>query len=142
MHDDQRTAIVSRLLTLKPDEFAAEADRFLGGISDRERGVLASALLDAYPDSEPENATVISQLRLDSADPSLMSRRDVRTLVAHVQVHNRQALRRALLTLGDAPQIHSTLSGLFAPSRGASDTSNLGSDPTTETTPQDQLSPR
>jgi hypothetical protein len=141
MHDEQRAAIVSRLLALQPDEFAREAERLLGEIADEERGVLASALLAAYPHNAPENATVISQLRLDSADPSLMSRRDVSTLLAHLQAHDRQALSCALLTLVDAPQLHSIIGGLFAPSRDTSDTSNLGGDPTTETT-HDRLSPR
>jgi hypothetical protein len=142
MQDEQRAAHVSRLLALTPEDFAREADRLLVEIADEERGRLAGTLIDAYQHSKPENADIVSQLRLDSADPSLMSRRDVRTLLAHVQSHDRQALRRALLALGDAPQPHSTLSGLFAPSRGTSDTSNLGSDPTVETTPQDRLSPR
>jgi hypothetical protein len=143
MHDDdQRAAIVSRLLALKPNEFVDEADRLLSEISDEERGILASALIDAYPDDASENATIISQLRLDSADPSLMSRRDVSTLLTHLQAHDRQALRRALLLPSDASRLHSTLGGLFAPSRGTSDTSSLGSDPTTEMRPHDRLSPR
>ena len=142
MHNDGQADIAPRLLALGPEDFAREAERLLGEISDGERGLLASVLIDACADNNPESTPVFTQLRLDSADPSLMSRRDVATLLAHLQAHDSKALRHALLALGDAPQLHPILGGLFAPSRGNSDTSSLGNDPTTETTPHDRLSPR
>lgn len=142
MRDDGRAEIAPRLSALGPAEFAREAERFLGEIADGERGLLASALIDACAEAAPESAPLVARLRLDSADPSLMSRRDVATLLAHLQAHDSGALRRALLTLRDAPRLHVTLGGLFAPSRGGSDTSNLGSDPTTGTPPPDRSSPR
>lgn len=142
MREDDRPEMTPALLALGPEQFAREADRFLGGLSDGDRGLLASALVGAHAEREGESESLIAQLRLDSADPSLMSRGDVAALLAHLQAHDSAALRRALLTLRDEPQMHTTLGGLFAPSRGSSDTSSLGSDPTTEITARDQSSPR
>jgi len=59
-----------------------------------------------------------------------MSRRDVTQLLVHLQAHDRAALHRVGAILragGGAPAI---FDDLFAPSRGDSDTSRLGEDPT------------
>lgn len=142
MPEDERAAIAPELLALGPEQFANEAERFLGGLSDGERGVLATALVGANAEREGESGPLIAQLRLDSADPSLMSRNDVAKLLAHLQAHDGAALHRALDALRTAPQVRATLGGLFAPSRGSSDTSSLGSDPTNDTATRDQSSPR
>jgi len=142
MAEERRTEHVATLLTLDPERFAHEAERFLSDLSDGERGLLASALFDARTTEIDAGDALIAQLRLDSADPSLMSRSDVATLMAHLQAHDSAALRRALRTLRDAPTMRTTLGGSYAPSRGSSDTSNLGDDPTTERSSRTQPSPR
>ncbi len=104
-----------------------EATALLDRLDDEGRGQLAGALLAACGDEAP---VLIGSLQLDSADPSLMSRRDVALLLAHLQAHDRAALGRVgeiLRTGGGAPAI---FDDLFAPSRGDSDTSRLGEDPT------------
>jgi hypothetical protein len=104
-----------------------EATALLDRLDDEARGQLAGALLAACGDEAPG---LIARLELDSADPSLMSRRDVARLLTHLQAHDRAGLHRAgeiLRTGGGAPPI---FDDLFAPSRGDSDTSRLGEDPT------------
>ncbi|HEY8598277.1 MAG TPA: hypothetical protein VIL85_07590 [Thermomicrobiales bacterium] len=142
MPQERQTESATKLLTLDPEHFAREADHFLDELSDGERGLLASALVGASAAESGGGEQLIAQLRLDSADPSLMSRSDVATLLAHLQAHDSTALRRALQTLRDAPTMLTTLGGGYAPSRGSSDTSNLGTDPTIETAAHDQSSPR
>lgn len=142
MPEERRTEHVATLLTLDPERFAREAEQFLAELSDGERGLLASALMGTHATEEDAGDALIARLRLDSADPSLMSRSDVATLLAHLQAHDSAALRRALQTLRDAPTMHTTLGGNYAPSRGSSDTSNLGTDPTTARSSRDQSSPR
>lgn len=142
MREDGRTELTAALLALTPEQFAREADQFLGGLSDGERGLLASALIDTHAERKGESESLIAELRLDSADPSLMSRGDVATLLTHLQTHDKATLRHALRTLHDEPQMHTILGSLFAPSRGSSDTSTLGSDPTINAAAHDQSSPR
>ena len=104
-----------------------EATTLLDRLDDAARGQLAGALLAACGDEAPR---LIARLELDSADPSLMSRRDVMQLLVHLQAHDRAALHRVGAILragGGAPAI---FDDLFAPSRGDSDTSRLGEDPT------------
>ena len=104
-----------------------EATALLDRLDDEARGQLAGALLAAC---DAEMPMLIARLELDSADPSLMSRRDVVRLLAHLQAHDRAALHRVGAILragGGAPAI---FDDLFAPSRGDSDTSRLGEDPT------------
>ncbi len=104
-----------------------EAMALLDRLDDEARGQLAGALLAAC---DAEMPMLIARLELDSADPSLMSRRDVVRLLAHLQAHDRAALHRVGAILragGGAPAI---FDDLFAPSRGDSDTSRLGEDPT------------
>jgi len=112
-----------RAAALEAQEVTALLDR----LDDEARGQLAGALLTACGDEVPG---LIARLDLDSADPTLMSRRDVTRLLAHLQAHDRAALHRVgaiLRTGGGAPAI---FDDLFAPSRGDSDTSRLGEDPT------------
>jgi hypothetical protein len=101
-------------------------------LTDRERGLLAGALLAACGDTAAAATPVVGPLRLDSADPSLMSRADVARLWAHLRSTDPAALQRALRTLAERPAMVAMLDGLFAPSRGSSDTSTLGGDPTDE----------
>ncbi len=101
----------------------------LAGLDDRQRGLLASALLGASAGSGGGAAPVVAFLSLDSADPSLMSRADVARLLAHLQAHDPPALRRAYLALRDHPAMVATLGGVFAPARGESDTGRLGTAP-------------
>ena len=102
-----------------------EDEQVMEGIGDRERGLLASALLAACGETN-----VVARLRLDSADPSLMSRADVARLLAHLRATDRAALARAFRDLREHPTLTTVLDGLFAPSRDSSDTSALGGDPT------------
>jgi hypothetical protein len=106
-------------------EAAHEDERVIGEIGDRERGLLASALLAACGETN-----VVAQLRLDSADPSLMSRADVARLLAHLRANDSAVLARALRDLREQPNMTTVLDGVFAPSRDSSDTSTLGGDPT------------
>lgn len=104
-----------------------EAMALLDRLDDEARGQLAGALLAAC---DAEMPMLIARLELDSADPSLMSRRDVSRLLAHLQAHDRAALHRVGAILragGGAPAL---FDDLFVPSRGDSDTSRLGEDPT------------
>lgn len=106
---------------------AQEATALLDRLDDEARGQLAGALLAACGEEAP---ALIARLTLDSADPSLMSRRDVILLLTHLCVHDQAALHRVGTILragGGAPTI---FDDLFAPSRGDSDTSRLGADPT------------
>ncbi len=110
-------------------DVAREAESFVATLDDGERGRLASALLDA--DGDPnERAARLTELRLDSADPSLMSRADVATLLADLCGRDRGAVERAFAAMADMTTSRSTLGAIFAPSRGSSDTSTLGGDPT------------
>lgn len=112
-----------RALALETQEATTLVER----LDDGARGQLAGALLAACGDEAPG---LIARLELDSADPSLMSRRDVTQLLIHLQAHDRAALHRVGTILragGGAPAI---FDDLFAPSRGDSDTSRLGEDPT------------
>ena len=113
-------------------EGVADAEAAVATLTDRGRGLLASALLTACGGTAAETAPVVVQLRLDSTDPSLMSRADVAQLLEHLRAHDAAALRRALVALAEHPETVATLDGLFAPSRGRSDTSNLGGDPTSK----------
>jgi len=88
---------------------------------------LAGALLAAC---DAEMPMLIARLELDSADPSLMSRRDVSRLLAHLQAHDRAALHRVGAILRAGGGTPALFDDLFAPSRGDSDTSRLGEDPT------------
>ncbi len=78
----------------------------------------------------PRAATRSPRLELDSADPSLMSRRDVARLLAHLRAHDRAALHRVGAILREGGGAPAIFDDLFAPSRGDSDTSRLGEDPT------------
>ena len=114
--------------TPAPGQVAAGAAREVAALTDRERGLLASALLAACGGTA-EATPVVTQLRLDSADPSPMSRADVARLLAHLRATDAAALRHALRTFGERPEMVATLDGLFAPSRERSDTGTLGGDP-------------
>ena len=104
-----------------------EAATLLDRLDDEGRGQLAGALLAACGDAVP---TLIARLELDSADPSLMSRRDVTLLLIHVGAYDRAALHRAVAILRAGGGVPAIFDDLFAPSRGDSDTSRLGEDPT------------
>lgn len=110
--------------------FARAAEQLVAGLADRERGLLASALIAVCDGTADGAAPVAALLRLDSADPSLMSRADVARLLAHLEAQDSAALRRAFQAFRDDPAMHATLDGLFAPAREDSDTSGLGGDPT------------
>jgi hypothetical protein len=115
------------LLALGPGQFTQEVERTLAGLTDQERGLLASALAAAY--DEPESQTPLAALGLDSTDPSLMSRNDVANLLVHLRRDDPSALGRVLRSLRDDPKTQQVLGGLFAPSRGTSDTGRLGTEP-------------
>ena len=106
---------------------AEEAGVLLDRLDDEGRGQLAGALLAAYGDEGPG---LIARLELDSADPSLMSRRDVARLLAHLGAHDRAALDRVGPILRAGGGTPALFGDRFAPSRGDSDTSRLGEDPT------------
>lgn len=124
MHDDQ---FPTAQQVYDAAERARGTAKLLDQLADGERGYLAGALLTACGD---EAVVLIPRLDLDSADPSLMSRRDVARLLAHLQAHDGAALERTrqLLRVGTMPA--ALFDDLFAPSRGSSDTSRLGGDPT------------
>lgn len=107
------------------------AEEFVAALTDEERGRLATALLIARGD-ENEQATWLAQLRLDSADPSLMSRADVAILLADLGRRDPAAARRATRALAHNRPADGILGAIFAPSRGTSDTSTLGGDPTAD----------
>ena len=115
--------------TPEPGQFEAGVAHAVAVLTDRERGLLASALLVACGGGAAEATPVVAQLRLDSADPSLMSRADVTRLLAHLRATDAAALRHALRTFGERPEMVATLDGLFAPSRERSDTGTLGGEP-------------
>ncbi len=141
-HEADATAqIATGLRALGPEEFAREAERFLAGLSDGERGLLASALVGAYDAPEGESGAGLARLRLDSTDPSLMSRGDVALLLIDLHARDGAALQGAFRALGERPEMRTTLGGLFAPSRGSSDTSTLGGDPTIEEQEPDRSRP-
>jgi len=119
--------VESDLLTLEPEQFAREAERTLAGLTDQERGLLASALVAAYEESD--GVTPFAALGLDSTDPSLMSRNDVAHLLIHLRRDDPSALHRVLRSLREDPETQQVLGGLFAPSRGTSDTGRLGTEP-------------
>jgi hypothetical protein len=121
---DDANAVVAGLLAIEPQRFAEEAGRFAAGLSDRERGILAGALVMAY-EGVPDGPT-LTGLGLDSADPSLMSRRDVGRLLAAVRERGEDVLRAAIAALHDHPESQQLLGGIFAPSRYAADTGRLG----------------
>lgn len=110
-------------------DVARNAEAFVATLDDGARGRLASALLDSYSD-DGESTARLATLRLDSADPSLMSRADVAALLADTYARDRGAVERAIAALASTTVSHSTLGAIFAPSRGSSDTSTLGGDPT------------
>jgi hypothetical protein len=118
--------VVSELLSLDPGQFARGVDQTLAGLTDQERGLLASALVSAY--EGPDGRARITALGLDSADPSLMSRADVAHLLVYMWRDDQAALRRALRSLREDPETRQVLGGLFAPSRGSSDTGRLGTE--------------
>jgi hypothetical protein len=122
MADDEAVRHV-RDAALGEQEAAALLDR----VDDAGRGRLGGALLAACGDEVP---VLIARLELDSADPSLMSRRDVARLLAHLRAHDRAALHRVGAILREGGGAPAIFDDLFAPSRGDSDTSRLGEDPT------------
>jgi hypothetical protein len=104
-----------------------EATALLERLDDEGRGQLAGALLAACGEEAP---VLIARLELDSADPSLMSRRDVALLLVHLQAHDREALGRVGAILRAGGGTPALFGDLFAPSRDDSDTGRLGEDPT------------
>ena len=119
-------------------DMADEAEAFVATLDDQERGRLASALIDASGDATGR----LTELRLDSTDPSLMSRADLATLLADTFVRDRRAVERAFAAMGETTEAIGTLGAIFAPSRGSSDTSTLGGDPTEEGDDPNGASPR
>ena len=107
---------------------ADETEAFVATLNDLERGRLATALLAACDDATGR----LAALHLDSTDPSLMSRADLATLLADTLGRDRGAVERAFAALGETTEPSGTLGAIFAPSRGSSDTSTLGGDPTQE----------
>jgi hypothetical protein len=114
------------LLALEPGQFAREVERTIAGLTDQERGLLASVLVTTYEESE--DRTPLAALGLDSTDPSLMSRNDVAHLLVHLRRDDPSALHRVLRSLREDPEMRQVLGGLFAPSRGTSDTGRLGTE--------------
>lgn len=82
-----------------PGEPGDEPGSPLAGLTDWGRGLLASALLAAC-----QGENIVARLRLDSADPSLMSRADVAWLLAHLREHDGAALGRALRPSASIPR--------------------------------------
>jgi hypothetical protein len=117
----------SDLLALEPGQFAHAVEHTLATLTDQERGLLASALVSAY--EAPDGTARVAALGLDSADPSLMSRSDVAHLLTYLRRDHPAALRRVLRSLREDPETQQLLGGLFAPSRGTSDTGRLGTEP-------------
>lgn len=111
-----------------------EAAAFIAALDDAGRGRVAAALLAARGD-ESEQTAWLAQLQPDSADPSLMSRADVALLLADLARRDPDAARRAVRGMADDGGGSGTLGAIFAPSRGASDTSSLGGDPTADDDP-------
>ena len=111
-------------------QIARAAERLVAGLADRERGLLAGALLAVCDGAAEGAAPVVARLRLDSADPRLMSRPMFARPVAHLRGHDCAALQRALQDFRDDPAMRATLDGIFAPSGEDADTSRLGGDPT------------
>ena len=129
---EQRADGEGPILDPKVTSGASDAtEAFVATLTDQERGRLAAALLVARGD-ENEQAAWMSQLHLDSADPSLMSRADVAILLADLGRSDPAAARRATRAMADNAMADGTLGAIFAPSRGTSDTSTLGGDPTAD----------
>jgi hypothetical protein len=122
--DGDLETVVAGLLAIEPRRFAEEAGRFTDDLTDRERGILAGALVMAY--EEVQDGPTLTGLGLESADPSLMSRHDVGRLLAAVRERGEGVLRAAIAALHDHPESYQLLGGIFAPSRYATDTGRLG----------------
>lgn len=111
-------------------------------LTDRERGLLAGAVLAAAEDATGD--APVARLGLESADPGLMSRAEVARLIAYLRHHKPAACRRALATWRDAPAPQQLLDTLFAPSRGDAATGRLGTptEPTMQPRVRDEAGER
>ena len=117
--------LADKLLKLEPGRFAREARGVVEVLPDHERGVLASALVDAFDGGEYGFADAVAALGLDSADPSLMSRADVVALLGYAQRERPDTFRRALRALRDHPRLIHLIGAPFAPMSESSDTSHI-----------------
>ena len=123
--DAGRANLADRLLKLEPGRFAREARGVVKALPDHERGVLASALMDAFDGGASSFADAVAALGLDSADPSLMSRADVVALLGYAQRERPDTFRRALRALRDHPRLIHLIGAPFAPMSDSSDTSHI-----------------
>jgi hypothetical protein len=141
-HEADATAqIATGLRALGPEEFAREAERFLAGLADGERGLLASALVGAYDAPEGESGAGLARLRLDSTDPSLMSRGDVALLLIDLHARDGAALQAHSARWENAPRCAPPSAGSSRPPAAVPIRVPSGGDPTIEEQEPDRSRP-
>jgi hypothetical protein len=123
--DDGGANLADRLLKLEPGRFAREARGVVEALPDHQRGVLASALVEAFDGDDYGFADAVAALGLDSADPSLMSSTDVVALLGYAQRERPDTFRRALRALREHPRLIHLIGAPFAPMSDSSDTSHI-----------------